>query len=230
MGSLEERYTPASEFQEDHKDPLLDISPTDSKELWLIQWPINQVPDFDGQEVTLKLKENGTLGSFESSSGTSYDVVSYASQDPDATVFLSSKSDSKIVGKISRRVSLVHYPEPSELEKQMKTNSRQMRPSGTLSANFSRYTDPTQGRRQRSRHSGSQMSLSTLTPAHSGRTRSSLFGSGQPSQSSKKIKTEEQTKSVDRSTHNSDGRGPSDVTFGSVGTSHQVKSKTKDGM
>ncbi|KAK9106283.1 hypothetical protein Syun_022294 [Stephania yunnanensis] len=204
MGKLKERYTAGPEFQEDHKEPLLDLSSTKSKELWLIQWPIYQVPDFDGQEVTLNLKENGVLGSFESSSGTSFDVVSNASQDVDATVFLSSKSDSRIVGKISRRVSLVHYPEPSELEKQMNTNSRQMRPSGTLSANFSQYTTPTQGSRQRSRHSGSQMSLSTLTPVLSGRTRSSLFDSSQPSKSSKKIKTEEQTKSVDRSTQNSD--------------------------
>ncbi|KAK9134940.1 hypothetical protein Syun_014270 [Stephania yunnanensis] len=107
----------------------------------------------------------------------------------------------------------------------MNTKSRQMRPSGTLSANFSRYTT-TQGSRQRSR---SQMSLSTFTPVHSGRNRSSLFDSSQPSKSSKKIKTEEQTKSVDRSTQNSDGRGRSDVAFGSVGASHQAKSKAKDG-
>ncbi|KAK9111603.1 hypothetical protein Scep_019122 [Stephania cephalantha] len=47
------------------------------------------------------------------------------------------------------------------------------------------------------------MSLSTFTPVHSGRNRSSLFDSSQPSKSSKKIKTEDQTKSVDRSTQNS---------------------------
>ncbi|KAG0495577.1 hypothetical protein HPP92_000268 [Vanilla planifolia] len=35
---------------------------------------------------------------------------------PDATVFLPSSSDSKIVGKISRRVCLVRYPEPGEFE------------------------------------------------------------------------------------------------------------------
>lgn len=36
-------YKPPEGFQEDVKDTLLDIPLTDSKELWLIQWPLNQV-------------------------------------------------------------------------------------------------------------------------------------------------------------------------------------------
>ena len=36
-------YGPPPEFQEDVKDPLIELSLSDSTELWLIQWPINQV-------------------------------------------------------------------------------------------------------------------------------------------------------------------------------------------
>ncbi|KAJ6797743.1 mediator-associated protein 2 [Iris pallida] len=45
--------------------------------------------------------------------------MSFAAQEPDATVFVpsSSSSESKIVGKISRRVCFVNYPEPGELDK-----------------------------------------------------------------------------------------------------------------
>lgn len=119
MDSSEEGYKPGPDFEEDIKDPLADISLTDSTELWLIQWPINQLQpaDFHGKELTLKLHRDGQLGSFESSSGKTYDMVSYAAQEPDATVFMASASDSKVVGKISRRVCLVRYPEPGELEK-----------------------------------------------------------------------------------------------------------------
>ena len=36
-------YKPPPEFQVDVKDPLIELSLSDSTELWLIQWPINQV-------------------------------------------------------------------------------------------------------------------------------------------------------------------------------------------
>ncbi|KAG1331617.1 putative mediator-associated protein 2 [Cocos nucifera] len=93
-----EKYKPGPGFEEDTKDPLIDISLTDSTELWLIQWPINQLKaaDFHGKELKLKLHRDGQLGSLESSSGKSYDVVSFAAQEPDATVFLPSSPESKI--------------------------------------------------------------------------------------------------------------------------------------
>ena len=44
MGSnVEEGYMPPPEFQEDAKEPLLDLTSSDSTEFWLIQWPKNQV-------------------------------------------------------------------------------------------------------------------------------------------------------------------------------------------
>ncbi|CAK9178797.1 unnamed protein product [Ilex paraguariensis] len=108
-GTEELGYKPPPEFQEDKKESLVDLNLTDTTELWLIQWPINHPLDFDEQKVPLKLHQNGVLGTFTGSSvtGKSYDVVSFTAQAPDATVFLSSASDSKIVGKISRCVSLV---------------------------------------------------------------------------------------------------------------------------
>ena len=39
----EQGYKPPAEFEENAKDPLLDINVDDSTELWLIQWPKNQV-------------------------------------------------------------------------------------------------------------------------------------------------------------------------------------------
>ncbi|KAI7746403.1 hypothetical protein M8C21_033633, partial [Ambrosia artemisiifolia] len=108
----------APEFQEDSRASIIDLDSTDSTELWLIQWPKDQVPDFDGQQLSLDLnQDDGQLGTFEASSGKSYDVVSFASQEPKATVFLSSAADSKILGKITRRVSFVHYLEPGDVPK-----------------------------------------------------------------------------------------------------------------
>ncbi|KAK6942717.1 hypothetical protein RJ641_028094 [Dillenia turbinata] len=114
-GRSEEAYVPPPEFAEDDKDPLINLNLNDSTEFWLIRWPLHHPPDIDGKELSLKLRPDGQLGSFESSSGKTYDVVSYGAQDADATVFLSSGLESRIVGKISRHVSFVHYPEPDEL-------------------------------------------------------------------------------------------------------------------
>ncbi|XP_015086394.1 mediator-associated protein 2-like [Solanum pennellii] len=146
-------YKPPSEFEEVKKDSLVNLNISDSTELWLIQWPFNQHPGLDGQEVSLKLHHDGHMGSFEDSSGKSYEVVSCRAQDPDAMVFLSSDSEPKIAGKISRRVSLVHYPEPSEL-KPNSINLKQMmaqRSSGTTLTNSSRrFATPSQSTRTRS--------------------------------------------------------------------------------
>ncbi|GJR24783.1 mediator-associated protein 2 [Tanacetum coccineum] len=106
-----------AEFQEDLRAPLIDPNTSNSTEFWLIQWPKDQIPDFDGQELSLDLRnDGGQLGTFQVPSGKSYDVVSLASQEP-ATVFLSSATDSKIVGKITRRVSFINYLEASEVPK-----------------------------------------------------------------------------------------------------------------
>ncbi|KAK4381267.1 Metal transporter Nramp5 [Sesamum angolense] len=94
--SAQTDYQPPQGFVEDKRDPLVDLNLTDSTELWLIQWPINQPPDFDGQHVSLNLKNDGCLGTLEGSSGKSYEVVSFKSQGPEATVFLSSESEAKI--------------------------------------------------------------------------------------------------------------------------------------
>ncbi|CAL9054477.1 unnamed protein product [Musa banksii] len=136
----DEGYKPGPDFEEDTKTPLVDVSLTDSTELWLIQWPINQLQpaDFDGKELTLKLNRDGKLGSFESASGKSYDFVSFAAHEPDATVFVPSGSETKVVGKISRRVCLVHYPEPGELEKTRFSLSSQRTEGGSVRRSISR--------------------------------------------------------------------------------------------
>lgn len=36
-------YKPPEEYEEDLKEPLIDISLNESTELWLIQWPYKQV-------------------------------------------------------------------------------------------------------------------------------------------------------------------------------------------
>lgn len=113
------RYEPGPAFEEVKEEAMLDISPTDSTEFWLIQWPKDQIDvlDFHGKELSLKLHSDGNLGNLENSSGKSYEIASFAAQKPDATVFLPSGSETKAVGKISRRVSLVRYPKPEEFTK-----------------------------------------------------------------------------------------------------------------
>ncbi|XBI17337.1 hypothetical protein VPH35_059417 [Triticum aestivum] len=96
--------------------------------------------DFNGQEVSLnKHHDDGNLGNLESSSGKSYELVSFAAQQPDATVFIPSGSEMKAVGKISRRVCLVRYPEPEELEKE-KPSFGSLTPGSRRSAGSSRKT------------------------------------------------------------------------------------------
>ncbi|TKW12742.1 hypothetical protein SEVIR_5G055200v4 [Setaria viridis] len=133
------RYEPGPAFEEVKEEAMLDISPTESTEFWLIQWPKDQldVSDFHGKELSLKLHKDGNIGSLESSSGKSYELVSFAAQQPDATVFQPSGSEMKPVGKISRRVCLVRYPEAEELAK---PNFGGLTPSSKISAGSSRKT------------------------------------------------------------------------------------------
>ncbi len=46
MGVEEEIYRPEAGFEEDSREPLVDLSLTDSTELWLIQWPHNEVSSY----------------------------------------------------------------------------------------------------------------------------------------------------------------------------------------
>jgi len=145
------RYEPGPAFQESVEEGMLEISPSDSTELWLIQWPINHADasDFDGKEVSLKLHHDGNLGNLEDSSGKSYELVSFAAQRPDATVFIPSGSEMKAVGKISRRVSLVRYPEPRELEKEKPgfgSTPSSKRSAGSSRKTMSRFTGGSKNR------------------------------------------------------------------------------------
>lgn len=206
--SNELSYKPPPEFEEVKKDSLINLNLTDSTELWLIQWPFNQHPGLDGQEVSLKLHHDGHMGSFEDSSGKSYEVVSCKALDPDAVVFLSSESEPKIAGKISRRVSLIHYPEPSEL-KQTSINLKQMmaqRSSSTTMTNLSRRF---------------------ATPTQSTRTRS-IMRSGSSSKSTKRKHSDGPAKSNDQSIQDSGRSGHSALTTsGSLDQFQDQKSKKK---
>ncbi|CAN6548582.1 unnamed protein product [Malus baccata var. baccata] len=161
-----------------------------------------QNPDFS-QEVSLKLGPDGELGSFLGPSGKEYDLQSTA-QKPDATVFVSSVSGTKVAGKISRNVSLVYYPEPSELEEKLK--SKQLKKIQQISSGMSRsphsFATPT-------RSSMPTMSRTVgghATPTHSSRQKSSISGVGEPSQLRKKRRAPEPTRSLNHSGQNSGRR------------------------
>ncbi|TVU22513.1 hypothetical protein EJB05_32219 [Eragrostis curvula] len=173
------RYEPGPSFEEVEEEAMFDTSPTASKEFWLIQWPKDKldVADFHGRELSLKLHD-GNLGSLESSSGKSYDLVSFASQQPDATVFLPSGSETKAVGKISRRVCLVRYPGPEELEKPslVGLTPSTRKSAGSSRKTMSRFTGASKNRSSQ----GSALSLGALsaerTPKHKKRKDESSLG------------------------------------------------------
>ncbi|KAH9618408.1 hypothetical protein KSS87_004392 [Heliosperma pusillum] len=106
-------YVPAPEFKEDTYDSLFDIQFNDNTELWLLQLPDDQFPDIDGEILTLDLDQDGELGSVKGPDGTVYSLVNFPSEVADTTVFQPTPSGTKIVGKISRHISLIHYPEPN---------------------------------------------------------------------------------------------------------------------
>ncbi|KAI3992094.1 hypothetical protein MKX01_014985 [Papaver californicum] len=228
-----DEYKPADEFQEDVKEPLLEIPLSDSKELWLIQWPDKQDPDFDGQEVSIRLHHDGQLAIFESSSGLSYEMVSYASQEPDATVFLSCASEAKIAGKISRRVSLVRYPELSELEEKAKEKGKSERLAQQSARTLSTALTPSKssGGKRRTLPAVSGMSRGTLGDPSSGSTqRSKLSDSGEPSSKHhKKRRVNEPTGTISPAVNFSGGHGSGVTTTssGSAGSSRSENSKKK---
>lgn len=212
-----EGYKPTEEYDEELRDPLVDLSLLDSTELWLIQWPYKQMPDFDGKELLLELHGNGRLGSFEDSSGKVYDIVSNDFQEPDEVVFLNYPSEPKIVGKISRRVSLVHYPEPKELEEHNPEKIRKLyaTSSGASMSNH-RIASSEQSSWRRS-------SLSTWE--HSSYSRSSGYKSFSPEggEPSKRRRVHEPNLSTDHSS----GRHSAVTSLGSSERSDQEKSKRK---
>lgn len=107
-------------------------------------------------------------------------------------------------GKISRNVSLVFYPEPSELEEKLK--SKQLKKIQQISSGMSRsphsFATPT-------RSSMPTMSRTVgghPTPTHSSRQKSSISGVGEPSQLRKKRRAPEPTRSMNHSGQNSGRR------------------------
>ena len=69
---LEEAYIPPPEFQEDAKDPLVDLSLTDSTELWLIQWPKNKVRIIFFSQIILFISLSHVIFGCKDSRKTSY--------------------------------------------------------------------------------------------------------------------------------------------------------------
>ncbi|XP_062149813.1 mediator-associated protein 2 [Alnus glutinosa] len=218
----EQGYKPPPEFQLEAKEPLIDLSSTDSTELWLIRLPPRKpLPGVDGQEVSLQLHHDGQSGSFEDKSGKVCDL-SFVAQESNATVFLNSESESKIVGKISRLVSLIYEPEPEEIQKPNSNNLRHFQKSRGLSLTNSSRQFSTQSTMLRS----SQLTSGHPASTHSSRQRSSLSEVGEPSKTPKRRRVHDSPGSVERSTQDS-GRGHSAVTSsgGSSGRSHHHKSK-----
>nr|VDD27418.1 unnamed protein product [Brassica oleracea] len=196
-------YKPPEEFIVNNLQPLVDFDVTGSTELWLIQCPMSHVPEIEGKELKVKLGEDGVLGRFEDSSGNKkVELVSFASQEGDATVIIPCQNESKIVGKISRRVSLVRFPEPEELLETFKTQQKALR---AVTSSSVRNSNPAMSSRRKSgqsslRHSSREKSFFsgfTETPKSSKRKHSepsaSKHASGssdQAGKSKKKVKTE----------------------------------------
>ncbi|XP_047315848.1 mediator-associated protein 2-like [Impatiens glandulifera] len=190
--SNEGRFKPPPDFLEDERNSLIESALSDKSELWLIQWPKDQLPDFDGQELSLKLNNDGLLGNFEGSSGKSYDVISYSALAPEANVFTSSK----IAGKISRRVSFVHYPDPSEIQKPVNSSLKQLyqRSSGTgTSRTHSSHTFATPTRSSHKSKS-SKSTSSKGGSAYIGRNLNSVSEAGETPKLGKRKHNEEHSR------------------------------------
>ncbi|KAG2301099.1 hypothetical protein Bca4012_059215 [Brassica carinata] len=201
-------YKPSEDFEVNSLQPLVDFDVTGSKELWLIQCPMGHFPEIEGKEFKVKLGEDGVLGRFEDSSGKEVELVSFASQEGDATVIIPYENESKIVGKISRRVSLVRFPEPEELLETLKVQNKQKALGAVMSSSL-KNSNPALSSRRKSgqsslRHPAStrssrekSKSLFAETPKSSKRKHSEPSASKHASGSSdrsgkskKKVKTE----------------------------------------
>ncbi|PIA39046.1 hypothetical protein AQUCO_02700309v1 [Aquilegia coerulea] len=189
--STKNGFIPKKDYIENDAEALIDLSSImndSNKEFWLIQCPKKeQLAQLHGQEIQLKLLSNGTMGSFTNMSGETYELATFASEESDTNVIQSSASNAKIVGKISRRVSLIHYAEPRELEDPRQFYERSYGSSATRS----------------SRQSG----LSYVTPSRSSRPKGSLFGTGESSKRSKKRHDNQPVEYRSDYSHDSTGLG-----------------------
>ncbi|AED97938.1 mediator-associated protein [Arabidopsis thaliana] len=195
-------------------EQLDDTDLTRSDEFWLIQAPLGQFPEIEENTLKIEPDKDGLFGEFKDSNagslhlclGAKYDLASFHSQDAGAELIIPSE-ESMIVGKITRRVALVRYPEPNELLQKMKARTQQklvgsVTNSSKKSSNLtqsSRHKSGTRSSREKSMFSGF-----TETPkspkrknseSSSGKHRSStstVSGSSERSaKSKKKVKKEE---------------------------------------
>ncbi|XP_076923449.1 uncharacterized protein LOC143585574 [Bidens hawaiensis] len=170
------------ELEEDLMDPIIELdSDSDEEEMWM-------VPDLDGQEFTMDTRDvDGHLCSVNDSSGKSYDIVSSTAQEPKIRVILNSSGHSKIRRKIERRVSFVHYMEPSEVPKDDIKKLKQLyeRSSGTSLTNSS-FATPSK----------------SIRPGHSS-GRASTHSSGRKSSLSEEKVRPEPSRSSPNSGHSS---------------------------
>ncbi|KAK7306669.1 hypothetical protein VNO77_44621 [Canavalia gladiata] len=209
-------YRPSAEYVEDSNEALINL--TDSTELLLLKLPFanDLLSDIHGQKLFLTLHSDAKLASFEGSSGQVYDFVSFAAQEPDETVFVSSVTEPRI-GKISKRVSTVHYPDPKELGKLNSTNARHVHrsSSGVPVTTSSRYF-PMQSSGRAASSKGS-------------RQKSSLSEVNEPSNSSKK-RYASKSKSIFEDPSRSNGRHVSESSHGhSTGISSMSSDQSPHG-
>ncbi|KAL0747064.1 hypothetical protein Bca101_029066 [Brassica carinata] len=124
-------YKPSEDFEVNNLQSLVDFDVTGSL--------ANPVP--------FKSYKDGVLG------GKEVEFVSFASQDADATVIIPSQQESTIVGKISRRVSLVRFPKPKELLETMTVETQQKLVRGAATSSSLTNSNPAQSSRRKRKKS-----------------------------------------------------------------------------
>lgn len=125
-----------------------------------------------------------------------------------------------LVGKISRRVSLVHYPEPKEVEELNPDKIRQLHVTSS-GASMPNHQFASSGQSSWRRNSQSTLEHSSYT--QSSRYKSFSPEGGEPSKHSKRRRAHEPNHSTDHSL----GRHSEVTSLGSSERSHQEKLKRK---
>lgn len=125
-----------------------------------------------------------------------------------------------LVGKISRRVSLVHYPEPKEVEELNPDKIRQLHVTSS-GASMPNHRFASSGQSSWRRNSQSTLEHSSYT--QSSRYKSFSPEGGEPSKHSKRRRAHEPNHSTDHSL----GRNSEVTSLGSSERSHQEKLKRK---